>query len=283
MSNTALYRHFDDSGNLLYVGISNSAVRRLGQHMYGSQWASLISKVEIEHLSSRQEALAAEKAAIRAEMPAWNKMHNDRDCQGPIVRSSADLLMAHQGVGLRGKRLLAMCMLRDNLGEEVVVDAAELSQSFPRYRDDRAIYRDLRLGAEELNRAYATLPCGTTIKWSESRYSEGEASLFLSEEILSHMRSEGRQVSYPLRLVAPLSSTYSWRVLEIAKSSRRVSLEGFRNAVGAPRSCRNSFKDLRKRIIEPAIRDLRSRGLVTISWDPKKRGRSVSTLHFSVR
>ena len=40
---TDLYRHFDAAGNLLYVGISFSAINRFSQHKYGSEWSKKVS------------------------------------------------------------------------------------------------------------------------------------------------------------------------------------------------------------------------------------------------
>jgi len=73
---TALYRHYSDEDELLYVGISKSAPARLAQHMHGSAWAREIARVDVEHPASRQAALAAEEAAIKIERPLWNRVHN---------------------------------------------------------------------------------------------------------------------------------------------------------------------------------------------------------------
>lgn len=72
MSKTALYRHFDAGGQLLYVGISNDALRRLCQHKDRSSWYEQIRRVDVEWLPSREEALAAEAIAIAKEAPAFN-------------------------------------------------------------------------------------------------------------------------------------------------------------------------------------------------------------------
>lgn len=71
-----LYRHFDADGRLLYVGISLSAVARLSQHANGSHWSKAITRVEVETHPSRDAALAAERAAILAEKPLHNVVHN---------------------------------------------------------------------------------------------------------------------------------------------------------------------------------------------------------------
>jgi len=67
-----LYRHFDKDGILLYVGISLSALNRLGQHKDHSHWFDTISRVEIENFNTREEALVAESLAIFNEKPTHN-------------------------------------------------------------------------------------------------------------------------------------------------------------------------------------------------------------------
>jgi len=69
---TALYRHFDADGQLLYVGISLSAVQRLGQHKHNASWFEKIVRIEIEWWPFRDLAEQAEAAAIWHERPAWN-------------------------------------------------------------------------------------------------------------------------------------------------------------------------------------------------------------------
>lgn len=69
---TALYRHFDASGRLLYVGISLHSIQRTAKHRSGSHWFQDIARIEIEWLSERRSALAAEATAISKEKPLWN-------------------------------------------------------------------------------------------------------------------------------------------------------------------------------------------------------------------
>ena len=69
---TQLYRHFDKNNNLLYVGISLSTFNRLSQHKDHSGWFYGITNVTIEHFPTREEALAAERKAIKSEAPKFN-------------------------------------------------------------------------------------------------------------------------------------------------------------------------------------------------------------------
>lgn len=73
---TTLYRHFDEEGALLYVGISLSWPARTKAHARGSRWFDRVARVEIERFPTRDEALIAERDAIKAEHPKFNIVHN---------------------------------------------------------------------------------------------------------------------------------------------------------------------------------------------------------------
>lgn len=74
---TDLYRHFDADGKLLYVGISLSALQRTMSHKH-SGWWEMVTRIEIERHNTRDEALDAEREAIKTERPEFNKMHSVR-------------------------------------------------------------------------------------------------------------------------------------------------------------------------------------------------------------
>jgi hypothetical protein len=69
---THLYRHYNAKGELLYVGISLSAVNRLGQHKDHSHWFESITRVDIQQFGNRKYAMDAETLAIRNEKPKHN-------------------------------------------------------------------------------------------------------------------------------------------------------------------------------------------------------------------
>lgn len=73
-----LYRHYDHAGDLLYVGISLSPIRRQEDHSKDAMWRHMILRILIEPFTSREEALRAETRAIREEFPKFNGRHNRR-------------------------------------------------------------------------------------------------------------------------------------------------------------------------------------------------------------
>lgn len=88
-----LYRHFDESGTLLYVGISLSALYRLSQHRNsGATWVDSIRTVKIEKFDSRESAVRAERNAIAKEAPLYNQARPKGSRARPVLESEIDLI-----------------------------------------------------------------------------------------------------------------------------------------------------------------------------------------------
>lgn len=69
---TWLYRAFDDSGELLYVGITGDVAGRMRAHRRKSRWWLQFDYLELTVFRERFEARAAERRAIRIELPRFN-------------------------------------------------------------------------------------------------------------------------------------------------------------------------------------------------------------------
>lgn len=76
---TALYRHYDDRGVLLYVGIAHNPNDRAESHRRSSRWAKFSVEMSVEWLDTRPDALAAESSAIHAERPVFNVSGSSRE------------------------------------------------------------------------------------------------------------------------------------------------------------------------------------------------------------
>jgi predicted GIY-YIG superfamily endonuclease len=77
MKQQHLYRFFDDEGNLLYVGISNSWTQRFHQHERSAAWFQFVASATFEKYPDRESVERAELIAIQTENPIHNKKHND--------------------------------------------------------------------------------------------------------------------------------------------------------------------------------------------------------------
>ena len=73
---TAIYRHYDKDGVLLYVGLSLNPIKRLGQHRIHSLWFYSIARMEIEWAKTREAAAEKEYRAVRRERPLFNTVYN---------------------------------------------------------------------------------------------------------------------------------------------------------------------------------------------------------------
>jgi excinuclease UvrABC nuclease subunit len=81
----ALYRHFDEAGNLLYIGISNSFLQRSVTHGSTSDWYGQIATIKVQWYPDRAAALLAEDNAIRFENPKHNIWRSEK--KGPRSRN----------------------------------------------------------------------------------------------------------------------------------------------------------------------------------------------------
>ena len=70
---TSVYRIYDESGVLLYVGISSRLITRLGEHRRWSDWFSRAFSILVEEYETQGHARRAEAIAIRDELPLFNK------------------------------------------------------------------------------------------------------------------------------------------------------------------------------------------------------------------
>lgn len=70
---TILYRHFDEEGTLLYVGITARFARRTASHKRASEWGKLIHNITVEEFEDRRSAMDAEWRIIREERPKYNR------------------------------------------------------------------------------------------------------------------------------------------------------------------------------------------------------------------
>jgi predicted GIY-YIG superfamily endonuclease len=72
----ALYRFYNQAGDLLYVGLTNDPGRRWQRHSETQPWWHDVARIDIETHPTRQAVRTAERAAIEAERPKHNVRMN---------------------------------------------------------------------------------------------------------------------------------------------------------------------------------------------------------------
>lgn len=68
-----VYRLYSDNGSLLYIGCTWNVARRVRAHKRNSRFGHLIASHDAVWYPIRDEALVAEREAIAAERPPFNK------------------------------------------------------------------------------------------------------------------------------------------------------------------------------------------------------------------
>lgn len=83
---TALYRLFDAEGRLLYIGIAFNPDSRWAGHAASKSWWLDVAEKRIEWHETRSKAVAAERAAIAAELPLYNKQDSPQPYEGVTTK-----------------------------------------------------------------------------------------------------------------------------------------------------------------------------------------------------
>jgi predicted DNA-binding transcriptional regulator AlpA len=105
-----VYRFFDSSGRLLYVGMGGSAHSRWLEHRRTKPWWTYVdhSRTTVQRYESRPEAAAAEARAIREELPQHN-IHG-------TPRHGATFITPPNPNGFGDHRVVGAAEIRDGLG-----------------------------------------------------------------------------------------------------------------------------------------------------------------------
>lgn len=129
----------------------------------------------------------------------------------------------------------------------------------------------------------------TKDRWvSRVAYHDGEgwAELSFSPHITQHLTSLGKNFTeYRLGQVANLRSTYAVRIFEwciqfVDNGWLIITLDDLVQRLGVAYS---RYVDIRRKVIEPAIKELQAKSNLDIAWEPIKEGRSVKSIRFTFK
>lgn len=108
----ALYRFYDRSGVLIYVGITNNPGRRLSRHEKSKDWWWEVTEVRIERYPDRDSVLNAEVEAITNERPKYNIQHNGSRKDEDVAKPQQPSEPGQQAYPVKLDDAVALC-LRD--------------------------------------------------------------------------------------------------------------------------------------------------------------------------
>lgn len=225
------------------------------------------------------------------------------------VTMANSIVRASHNLNLSEKRMIAAALaasdttdgraLTDERFWTVKLSAMEYAETFGISLD--TAYEQLSDGADKLLTKLIVRSAdagrgraGNEIKhqWlMRAQYSKGRGTVTITwhpdvRPFLFCLREEF--TTYKLKYAAALRSVYSWRLFENLKSwngrgSWTPTLEQFNHWMDTPQNYRDNFKELRRRVIEPAVKELTEKNGLIIEWEPTKEGRKVVGLVFKFR
>ena len=221
------------------------------------------------------------------------------------------LTRAGHGLTLAEKRLV-MCAVSKLDSRRVLppgevpttrITAAEYAETFG--VDPNTAYEALQDASKQLYQRSITFyepafkrngkplpPTIVTMRWvGQVHYQKGEGwvELYWWPKLLPHLTGLKRQfTSYQLQQASALRSAYSWRLLELlmrfeSTGWAEYSIEDFAAAMDATEKQRANFNNIKRRIIEPAVKELGDKDGWLIHWRPIKAGRKVAAVRFEFR
>ncbi|HFZ0539524.1 TPA: replication initiation protein [Klebsiella aerogenes] len=135
-------------------------------------------------------------------------------------------------------------------------------------------------------------PTKTQMRWvGSAKYHEGEGFVELAwwGPLMKHLMGLKRQfTSYQLQQASALRSAYSWKLLELLQRFEKngwaeYSVDDFCESMEATEKQRENFAAVRRKIIEPAVKELTEKDGWLIDWKPIKKGRKVDKLRFEFK
>lgn len=252
-------------------------------------------------------AKQASKALVH-KLKGYGVANEARPPRERWVTMSNALTRAGQGLTLAEKRIVASAVskldsrkvLKPGEVPRTQITAAEYAETFG--VDMRTAYEQLQDAAKALYRRSITFyepayrrngsplpPTRVQMRWVGSvKYQEGEGWVELAwwPDLLTHLTGLRKQfTSYQLQQASAMRSIYSWRLLELLSRFEgngwaEYTIEDFVTSMDAPPSL-SDFGQIKRRIIDPAVKELVEKDGWLIQWQPIKAGRKVKAVRFT--
>jgi len=235
----------------------------------------------------------------------------DRPAGDNWVTMSNTLTRAGHGLNLSEKRLIMMGVskldsLKFKKNEEMKgvhrtkITAKEYAECFD--VDINTAYDQLKSGADKLyersicfyveafnRKGDAISPTVKKRRWiggADYQKDEGWIELSWNPDISPHLFNIRKNfTSYQLKQASALRCQHSWKLLELlmrfqSTGVAKYTIEDFCVSMDATEKQRANFAFVRRRIIEPAVKELTEKDNWEIHWEAIKAGRKVKEIKF---
>lgn len=231
-----------------------------------------------------------------------NLAPDDKIEEEAVITQSNSLITASYKLTLDEQRAVLCCIAKLNPNEDmpeggrVRVYVEEYAEAFNLPLENA--FRQLKSAANNLfERAIDSIYNGerlVRIRWvrkvdmpKKFTMKDGFVDFYFSEEIAPHLTFlNDEKSSFQLRMARKLSSSYAIRMLSLLMSHGRpgklfVGVTEFKTWLKVNEQYPRFF-DLKKRVIEPACKEISEKTSLNVKWAVAKEGRTVTGIWFDV-
>lgn len=250
-----------------------------------------------------------DKKATRTKLEQYDSAIERPNGERWVTMSNA-LTRASHGLTLAEKRIVATAISKLDSRKPLApgeiprtkITAAEYAETFE--VDLNTAYEQLQAASKTLFKRFITFyepahkrggkplpPTRVHMNWVGSvKYQDGEGWVELAwwPDLIKHLTGLKRQfTTYQLQQASSLRSAYSWKLLELlmrfeSTGKAEYTIEDFKAAMDAPPSL-SDFGQVKRRIIEPAVKELIEKDGWLIDWEPLKAGRRIKAVRFAFK
>jgi plasmid replication initiation protein len=220
------------------------------------------------------------------------------------VTTANDLTRAAHRLTLGEKRLIAACIAQVKSDAPVPETTDRSRKTYSVTARDYAdlydvsvetAYEQMRanqktLWGREIQTVKPNGKEGRKVRWvQEIAYNDGEGSVTLvwSDAVCLGLYDLSKEfTTYKLKHAARFTTKYAWTLFELLAMWRKagrftIDVDAFRDKLEVSATARANYKELRVRVIEPALREIREKCGLMVTVTERKRGRRVSELAFT--
>ena len=218
------------------------------------------------------------------------------------VYKSNKVIEAGYKLSLNEQRLILCCIAKVNSNKQLSasdyfeVTGKEFAAHF-KISEDKA-YQTLKEVSEQLFERYVIInnpnPNDKTLKYTRTRWISainyhsdiGKISLMFSPLMLPYLSElTGKFTFYQLNKISGMSSIYGIRLYELlmqwkSTGTREIEIDWLKQKFELDESYNRMF-DLKKRVIEPAVKDINTHSNYNVEWTQRKTGRRITHLTFT--
>lgn len=206
-----------------------------------------------------------------------------------LITMSNMLTRASYSLSLSEKRLLMLAITR----LDGTLDDSQIIRIKPsEYADFYALnntgaYRTLKRAVENLWTRTLVTDDNTKYRWIiTSKYEDGFVELEFHPRLKPHLiQLQNQFTQYFLHRAADFKLLYTWRLFELIMQFKntgylRIELDEFKRTMDVPIAYNRDFGLVRSKVVAPAIKEIKEKDGLKITWKPIKTGRKVTALEF---